>query len=173
MSIEWILKVRISLGRAAQSRGESRGALDRFIHGEGFAEERRGLQGIAVVLGQRDDRVGRRRKPDPFRPPIGGVQQPHRPPGRLAPVGDLAGLIPDAHFPEAGLARRRNFPVIDDLDGLVRFDLAAVPEVALILFQQFSAARDEHLIRRLPAVPRVCVDDPAQAGLKRVHAEGV
>ena len=117
-----------------------------------------------------EDRLG---IPDPLRAPVGSLEEPHGPVRRLTPRRLLAVAIPDAHRPVAVLPADQRRAGVDDVDGLIGGDLAAVPEVAVTALQLLGAAGDEHLIGRLrlAAFARQSgPQDPAQPGPRDVDA---
>ena len=69
---------------------------------------------------------------NPFRRPVGGAEQAHRPVGRRAPCRWIAVPAPDADFPMAALAGCEGGAGIVDAQGLLRRNLAAVPEIAVV-----------------------------------------
>ena len=99
--------------------------------------------------------------PDPLGHPIIRLQQPHRPKRRLTPDGRFAVLIPHAHLPVATGPRLQRLPLIRHMSAPVTFDLPAVPQVPLILREDFRRGGDQDLIGRLPL--------PPDAGLRPHH----
>ena len=68
--------------------------------------------------------------------------------------------VPHADLPVAPLPRFQLLAVIDDVDRLVRGDLAAVPEVAPVRLQGSLAAGGQELVSGLPLPPRGRLDHP-------------
>jgi hypothetical protein len=60
-----------------------------------------------------------------------------------------------------------------DLDRPIRLDAAGIPEIALVLLQQFRAAGNENLISGLPLPALVEPHEPIQPGFRYVDAQGV
>ena len=62
---------------------------------------------------------------------------------------------------------------VDDGSGLITLDLAAVPEVALVVAERRLVARDQNLISRLLLASPGRGDDPAQPGLRGIDPQRV
>ena len=85
-------------------------------------------------------------------------------------------MIPNADFPKAECIARKRFALIDDVDRLVRFQPARVPEVAAIRLNGRLAAGDQHLIGRLKQAPPggiARLDLPTEARLEHVDAQRI
>src|SRR5439155_9060352 len=80
--------------------------------------------------------------PLPF--PLLAIDEARVEPRRLAVLARVALLVPVTHLPVVGAAALERLARVDDLRGLVRLDLPAVPLVALVLIERVAARRDEH-----------------------------
>jgi len=58
----------------------------------------------------------------------------------------LVVLIVKSDFPETPLAALQGFAGIFDMRGAVGFDLPAVPQITLVLLQQFCRTCDKNLV---------------------------
>ena len=152
----------------AQAAHADGGRADRLLDLERLAKH--GARGRLRPLDVEGQFLGVR---DPFRLPLGRIENAHRPKGRLAPIGRLAVLVPHADLPPALRVRRQRLAGILDLNRPIGLDSAGVPEIALVLLEQFGAAGHENLIGRLPLAALVGSHEPIQPRLGHVDAQGV
>ena len=121
---------------------------------------------------------------DPLPTPVRRLEDSHSPKSRGAPFRGLLLAVsvsrPRLHFPVANHARGERFSLVIDVDAAVGGHLAAVPEIALILGEDFRRRGHENLVSRLPnssfrfpvshfqfpTQPRLCGIDG-----QRVHTE--
>ena len=108
--------------------------------------------------------------PDPDALPIALVEEPGVEAGDGAPGAFAAVPVPGPDLPVIGLAAFEGLPGEDDLDGLGRRDLAAVPDVAR---GGLGIGRDEDLVGRLDLAALRVLEDPEEAGLGHVDAHRV
>ena len=122
------------------------------------------------------------RRLDPLGFPVAGLEQPHLPCRGNAPAAIRAALVVDLDLPETGLAARQRLAGVDDVGRAVRLDLAAVPQVAVVLGKQDLRGGDEHPVcARTHPARHICagicraavVEDPAQPRLVRVDPQRV
>ena len=130
-------------------------------HRKLLAQQRRGDGGIG--------------RADPGRRPVGGLQQPHLEPRRLAPRSGVAGLVPHLHRPPAAFAAGQRASAKGHVGGTRLLHPATVPDAAGAGFQflrrgshqdPVGALRPTTLRRRpggrfnLPGEPRNSHVDP-------------
>src|SRR5439155_10024319 len=109
--------------------------------------------------------------PLPF--PLVSIEQPRVEPRCLAVLALVALLVPVAHLPMIGAAALERLAVVDDLRGLVRPDLPAVPLVAFVLIECVAARGDEHPVGGLRLAALGVFEHPGKSGLGHVDAERV
>ena len=108
---------------------------------------------------------------DPFRLPVLGGKQSHLPPagravGRSVPLG-----IPYPHLPVVAPARFNRGSRVGNIDRLVGFNPAAVPNIGSILCQVLRRAGHANLIRRLPGAPSGILKLPGKPGMRDVDSQ--
>jgi hypothetical protein len=96
--------------------------------------------------------VGRRLRlavVDPNGLPIVGLQQGHLPSGRRTPRRNMALAVPNADLPMATHTAGHRLSSVLHLDRGIRRHPTAIPQITLVLAEQFARARHEYLIGRL------------------------
>jgi hypothetical protein len=104
------------------------------------------------------------------------MKQAHAPLGRFTVSRDLAILVPNADSPPTPLPRYERLAGVDDVEGLVRSDLARVPEVTVAGAQGMFRRRHENLEGHLFQAAtgrRSRLQLPTEPGTAAVDAKGV
>ncbi len=124
-----------------------------------------------------DRRRAHRRTPerrcDPPRRPVGGLEKADLEAGRVTPAGWLSRGVEALHLPQGALARAEGGALVDDVRALVRNDLAAVPEVALIPRQPLRVGGDQQAVGALARLRAIVVQLPEETGLVHSQPDGV
>ena len=109
--------------------------------------------------------------PLPF--PLLAIEQAHLKLRSLAILALPALLVPVAHFPVVRAPALEGLAGVSHLRRLARFDLAAVPLVALVVVERLAASRHEHLVSRLRLAALGVLEHPGKARLSHIHAQRV
>ena len=110
---------------------------------------------------------------DPPRPPVGRVEQAHRPPGGFAPGRRSTLAVPHLHLPEDLLAGPQRTTAIGHVELLVRLDAPAVPDVPAVARQAVERRRHEDLPRAVAQALAFPAELPGETRRRGVDAERV
>ena len=109
----------------------------------------------------------------PLRSPEQVRENAHGPGGRLAPLGCVSVLIPDANLPVARLMRLERLAGVGHVRRLIGFDPTTIPEIALAGLECRLARRDKDLVGGLPSALSRVDHLPRETGLQGINPERV